>query len=576
MLLPKRFKESDSKARKQLLNTGVFSFKGKLNESVAVRKDGTEFPVEICISDWKVNDRRYFTAILRDITERKQHEEALRESEERFRTIAESSPDAIITADSGGKIIYWNKAAETLYGYKAKEIVRKSIELLRPEVKRLVDRENREKFVKTGHSPYIGKTVEGLARRKDGTQFLTETSTSHWKVGDQIFFSGIVRDITERKLLENSLEQEKHFSNSVINSLPGIFYLLDAQGHRIRWNKNLETVTGYSAKELQNLDALALIHEDDKALIAGTIKEVFANGQSEVEARLSGRHGKAIPYFFTGRRLEIEGKSYLAGVGIDITERKRMEKALEKAHAELEKKVLQRTAALKEANEKLQLSEKYLKKFAGLLLSAREEERKTIATNIHDELGSMAIAVDSQISIAKEECNENNKQATFKALTNAQAALRKAVEDLRRLAVDLRPPNLEIMGLNAAVTDFIDRAKEQAKFNIIFRNELGNKKISEDTAIVIYRVIQEALTNITKHAKAQKMSIRLHSDNNRVHLDITDDGVGFEVDNVSKRKGMLKIGIEGMKERVESLGGEFTITSTPKRGTQLKATLPNK
>ena len=147
----------------------------------------------------------------------------------------------------------------------------------------------------------------------------------------------------------------------------------------------------------------------------------------------------------------------------------------------------------------------------------------------------MAIAVDSQISIAKEECNENNKQATFKALTNAQAALRKAVEDLSRLAVDLRPPNLEIMGLNAAVTDFIDKAKEQAKFKITFRNELGNKKISEDTAIVIYRVIQEALTNITKHAKAQKMSVRLYSDKNKVHLDITDDGVGFEVDKVSKQ-----------------------------------------
>ena len=135
MLLPQRFKESDSKARKQLLGTGVFSFKDKLNESVAVRKDGTEFPVEITISGWKVNDRQYFTAILRDITERKQHEETLREREERFRTITESSLDAIITADSGGKILYWNKAAETIYGYTANEIVGKSIELLRPEGK---------------------------------------------------------------------------------------------------------------------------------------------------------------------------------------------------------------------------------------------------------------------------------------------------------------------------------------------------------------------------------------------------------------------------------------------------------
>ena len=136
----------------------------------------------------------------------------------------------------------------------------------------------------------------------------------------------------------------------------------------------------------------------------------------------------------------------------------------------------------------------------------------------------MAIAVDSQISIAREECNENNKQATFKALTNAQAALRKAVVDLRKLAVDLRPPNLEIMGLNAALTDFIDRAKEQTKLKIVFRNELGNKKISEDMAIVIYRVIQEALTNIMKHAKAKTAQISLYAEKRNINLEISDDG----------------------------------------------------
>ena len=182
------------------------------------------------------------------------------------------------------------------------------------------------------------------------------------------------------------------------------------------------------------------------------MKDVFTNGQAEVEAKLLGRHGRVSPYFFTGRRMAIEGESYLAGLGIDITELKRIEQELKQAHDELEKKVKQRTAELREANEKLQISQEYLKKFAGMLLSAREEERKNISTTLHDELGSMAISVDSQISIAKEECKENNKQATFKALEQAQAALRKAVEDLRRLAVDLRPPNLEIVGLTPALT----------------------------------------------------------------------------------------------------------------------------
>ena len=326
----------------------------------------------------------------------------------------------------------------------------KSIELLRPEEKRLIDRKNRARFISTGHSRYIGKTVEGLAVKKDGTEFLTETSTSCWNEKGQIFFSGIVRDITERKQTEKALQQEKYFSDTVINSLPGIFYLLDEQGNFIRWNKNLEAVTGYAAKELQYINNLSTIHKDDRALIASKMKDVFTNGQAEVEAKLLGRHGKVSHYLFTGRRMAFAGQTYLAGVGVDLIERKRLERKLQKSHNELEKKVKQRTAELREANEKLQISQEYLKKFAGMLLSAREEERKNISTTLHDELGSMAISVDSQISIAREECKENNKQATFKALEQAQAALRKAVEDLRRLAVDLRPPNLEIVGLTTS------------------------------------------------------------------------------------------------------------------------------
>jgi PAS domain S-box-containing protein len=543
-------------------------------ENRYIHKDGS-----IRIIQWTaapLPEKGLMYCVGRDVTERKQHEAALREKEARFRTITESSPDAIIAADNRGKIIYWNTAAETIYGYKANEIVGKSIELLRPVEKRLVDRENRENFLKTGHSGHIGKTVEGPARRKDGTTFLTETSTSYWKAGDQIFFSGIVRDITERKLMEKLLQQEKHFSDTLINSLPGVYYLLDFRGNHVRWNKNLEDITGYSADRLQKTRALSLIHEDDRALVENKIKDVFKNGHAEVEARLFDKSGTARYYFFTGSRVAVEEHSYLTGLGIDITERKRMEQELKMAHEELEKKVKQRTVELANVNKELQTSKNYLKKFAGMLLSVREEERKNISTTLHDELGCMALSIDSQISIAKEECKENNKHAAFKALEKAQAALRKAVGELRGLAVNLRPPNLEIVGLNTALTDLIDKAKQQAKLKIIFRNELSNKKISEDKAIVIYRVIQEAVTNIIKHAKAKNARVRLYADNRNINLDITDDGMGSDLNKVFAKKGKLKIGIEGMRERIESLRGEFIITSAPKQGTQLKATLPKK
>jgi two-component system NarL family sensor kinase len=132
------------------------------------------------------------------------------------------------------------------------------------------------------------------------------------------------------------------------------------------------------------------------------------------------------------------------------------------------------------------------------------------------------------------------------------------------------------MGLNTVLTAFIDKAQKQAKFKITFRNELGNKKIADDKAIAIYRVTQEAVTNITKHAKAKNVRVGLYTDKKNITLEIADDGVGCDMDKVLYRKGNIKIGLEGMRERVESLGGEFTITSASKHGTQIKATLPKK
>jgi signal transduction histidine kinase len=251
-----------------------------------------------------------------------------------------------------------------------------------------------------------------------------------------------------------------------------------------------------------------------------------------------------------------------------------LEERLRQSHAALEEAVKQRTAELTAANEQLQLSQAYLKKFAGMLLSVREEERKNISTALHDELGSMALAVGSHITLAREECIENNPDAAHAELNKAEAALRRAVEDLRRLAVSLRPPNLEIMGLTAAVTELVDTTREQTGLKIIFRNELGEKNIDEQRAIVVYRVLQEALTNIAKHARAQQVRIRLYSDVGGIHLQVADDGRGCDAANLWRRKGKPKIGIEGMRERVESLGGAFAFTSSPGKGARITVVLP--
>jgi PAS domain S-box-containing protein len=548
----------------------------RISEGILLRRDGTEFPVEISTSSWKIEGQLFFGGIIRDITERKRYEEELRKSEERFRSVAESSRDAIYIADQDYRIVFWNQGAEKILGYKGKEILGKSDEILMPGMRTSRHRKTREELVKTGKTTFMNGPVETKAVRKDGTELPAEITVSTWKTGEQYYFSAILRDITERKKYEKALLQEKQFSDTLINNLPGIYTLMDERGKRVRWNRNLEEISGRSAESLKKSSVLSFIHKDDRARVRDGIRDAFKKGYAEGEARMRDKNNAIHHYFYSGRKIEVEEHPYITGYAIDISERKRLEEELTKSQRELERRVKQRTAELSRANDELRVSREYLKKFSGRLLSAREEERKTISRALHDELGSLAVSVNSSISIAREEIIADHPKAALTALDQSQAALRKAIGDLRGLAVNLRPPDLETLGLSAVLTDFIKKFSALAKFKITFRNELGDRKIADAKAIVIYRIVQEALTNITKHAKANQVLVQISTERKTIRLDIADDGAGFNQKKPAGRSDQLTMGIRGMRERVESQQGEFTITSAPKKGTQIHVILPKK
>src|SRR6478752_10246245 len=123
---------------------------------------------------------------------------------------------------------------------------------------------------------------------------------------------------------------EQRFADELVEAMPGIFYLYDEHGRFLRWNQNFELVTGYSTKEVALMHPLDFFASEEKQLLTARIGEVFKQGEATVEAALISKGGTATPYFFTGKRIEIEGVPCLAGVGVDITERKRAEDALRK------------------------------------------------------------------------------------------------------------------------------------------------------------------------------------------------------------------------------------------------------
>jgi len=202
LIIPERYRMSHQEGIRRVSSGGPSHVIGKTVELAAVRKDGTEFPVELSLATWFLDDERYYTGIIRDISERKQ-------AEQKFRSVTESAIDAIISADRVGVIVSWNRAATRILGYAEEEAVGQRLELIIPERFHDAHRNGMARYTATGEGHVIGTTVELAARRRSGEEVPIELSLSTWTVRDERYYTGIIRDIGERKRAEEALRQSE-------------------------------------------------------------------------------------------------------------------------------------------------------------------------------------------------------------------------------------------------------------------------------------------------------------------------------------------------------------------------------
>lgn len=251
------------------------------------------------------------------------------DSEEKFRLISTTAQDAIAIIGPDEQIIYWNPAAETIFGYTADEAIGRNLhKLLVPKGYLDAAHSGFSRFRNTNQGKFVGKTFEISALRKSGEEFPIELSISAVRLHNSWHALGIIRDITERKRVEEQLRQQKQFSDDIINSLPGIFYTLNPHGRFVRVNELFLEVTGYAADDLERMTALDFFAGEDQSLIGRKMQEVFERGDAWAEAELIVKSGQKIPYYFTGHRTCIDGQCYLIGLGTDITERRALEQEM--------------------------------------------------------------------------------------------------------------------------------------------------------------------------------------------------------------------------------------------------------
>lgn len=247
-----------------------------------------------------------------------------------FEYLVKYANDIILLMDENLKIIEVNDRACEAYGYSREEMLNLHAADLRdpgtlaemPEMLRRLEQEN-------------GLIYETAQRRKDGTVFPVEVSNRIIAEPGRKYYQAFIRDISERKRAEESLLNEKALSDTIINSLPGVFYCFDDQGRFRRWNRNFEHVTGYTGEEFAKLSPLDLFEGEARTIIDQAIREVFDQGQNTVEADLRLHDGRKVPYFFTGRRIDLGGVPCVIGMGVDFSDRKQAEAEIKLNEARL-------------------------------------------------------------------------------------------------------------------------------------------------------------------------------------------------------------------------------------------------
>jgi two-component system sporulation sensor kinase A len=358
-IIPKRFHEAMSKEVEIFRETGTGEVIGKLLELTAIRRDGTEFPIELSISTFRMKGKWHSLGIVRDITVRKQMEQKILESEERLRLFIEYAPDAIYINDLNGKILDGNKQAETLTGYKKEEIMGKNM-------------------FEAGLLPqrYLSKAAEALEKnirgektgpdefeltRKDGSLVVVEISTFPVTRAGKVEVIGIARDITERKKIEEALKESQELYKTLFESANDSLLYLDASGRIVDVNEKAVQTFGGSKEELlgKHFAQIEVLSPEDLPKLLNVFTRIVEGKESYLDLLIRNKKGEERYLECSSSILKTASKTLgVLVIARDVTERNNMQRKLQEYSQQLETIVEQRTRQLKETLERLVKSER--------------------------------------------------------------------------------------------------------------------------------------------------------------------------------------------------------------------------
>jgi signal transduction histidine kinase len=223
--------------------------------------------------------------------------------------------------------------------------------------------------------------------------------------------------------------------------------------------------------------------------------------------------------------------------------------------------------------EKSRLMQEHLRRLSHDILSAHEEERRKISRELHDEIGQILTAVNVKLATLKKEAAVSTTDLTRK-IDSTQRLVERSMNTVHRFARELRPPLLDDLGLIPALHAYLKAFTKRTHIPVHFKTAAALEGLDSDKRTVLYRVAQEALTNVAKHAKASRVEVSVQRGRGVVTMEVHDDGKSFQVERVLLAKKIRRLGLLGMRERVEMVGGVFAVESVKGEGTTIRAQVP--
>jgi PAS domain S-box-containing protein len=502
------------------------------------RLDGSLFDAEVSLSRLEQDGQQYLLAIVRDITERKQAEEAQKNSEERLQHLVDSLTDIIYTVKiENGQVTYSipEEGSMVLTGYLHDEFNADPdfwLSIVHEEDKQMVREQNEKLLAGLSCTPLEHRIIH-----KDGQiKWVRNTSVLRYNnKGNLIAYDGLISDITERKRAEEALkESEKNFRNIFEKSKQGII-IVSPDLKILAANSVFIEISGYMLDEKTPLYLSDLAMPDQHSQIKERL-EMLIKGTNlvPIEYKVRLKDGSLRHIEATTSVMDYYGQSAFLIILRDNTH-------------------------IKEAEHKVMEA----------IIKTEENERSRIAQDLHDGLGPVLSTIKIYFQVYQDTKDESKKMILNEKL---KSTIEEAIKGVSEISHNISPHVLKNYGFYAALKQFIHRI---ALTNVVNINlDTGEEmELNENAGIILYRAIAELINNSIKHSGCENISIVLHHDGGKIQVDYSDDGKGFNVSSFIEKPAHGS-GVQNIKNRVTALQGEVNISSTEGKGMHVLLKIP--